>query len=187
MNKYGGALFGYLTSLCQPHYREPLRRYHTWGHVVGIMGQLPDATKAQTLAAVFHDIVYVPGFKGNEEASAELMWSYFSKFPDRFPGVCLADLELADEMILATRDHKYSRTEEIGKFLDADLSGLASADYWKNRDLIREEFVRYPDPAFKEGRARFLEGMLDRPYIFHTRKDLERPARDNIEQELRGR
>jgi hypothetical protein len=59
-------------------YREPGRHYHTWAHVASCLRELrrarPQAGEAAALelAVWFHDAVYEPGRKDNEEVSAQL-------------------------------------------------------------------------------------------------------------------
>ncbi|MCI5108233.1 MAG: pantetheine-phosphate adenylyltransferase [Candidatus Pacebacteria bacterium] len=185
--------FGYLKGseavldILLGRYTETHRHYHNLEHVVSMLdelGTLNDPDKALSLAIWFHDAVYDPKAKDNEEQSAKLAKSLLKK------------LGLSDELgnrvhdlILATK-HVHMPSDPVARTLvDLDLMILGKPE--KEFDVyeagIRQEYgwVVYPD--FYEGRSKILQSFLDRPSIFSTdqfQAKYEIVARDNLERSI---
>ena len=174
-------------------YGEPHRHYHTIGHIASLLALLDrhgaDVADrdALTLAILFHDIVYDPTRQDNEEASAA--WTVARLEGLGFPEDLRAKVA---RLIVATRhDRPFEATGEadLALLLDLDLSILAAppADYRAYAQAVRREYALVPDPLYRPGRRRVLEGFLRRERIYLTtplRTAWERPARANIAAEI---
>jgi predicted metal-dependent HD superfamily phosphohydrolase len=103
---------------------------------------------------------------------------------------CPADLtSRVRDLIFATKHADAPARGDTALIADIDLSILAAqqTDYDAYRAAIRQEFDFADDDQFRQGRAAFLERMLDRDTIFSTqwfRREMEQPARDNMQREL---
>jgi pantetheine-phosphate adenylyltransferase len=120
-------------------YEEPHRFYHTLEHIEFVLKQLHDTGLLKHdevfLAAVFHDIVYDPQSKNNEEDSAE----YFMNAA-KSSGLSIDQKEHIRQLILDTKHHKPTVpfSEEL---IAADLA------------ILNEPFdklIRYEKQIFKE-------------------------------------
>jgi len=166
------------------------RHYHTLQHLrqmldvlKGVKDQVSDPDTL-LFALFYHDIVYDPGRKDNEEKSAELATERLSAL-----GYPAAGRGLCRQMIRATRDHARSTHPDINLLTDADLSILGSeaAAYTAYASRVRREYGIYPDTVYKPGRRKVLQHFLGMPFIFKTayfRAAYESRARQNIQQEL---
>jgi len=165
---------------------EPHRAYHDAAHV-GLLwlrhlqhGGDP-ADRDLALAILFHDAVYEPGARDNEERSAALLAS-------AMPG----DTAWAQEAIRATADHlSYAGADcRVLRLLDLDLTPLAErpAVFARNTGFLRREYAAASEEAWRTGRRRVLEGFLAAPAIFRTRlgQVYEQPARENLAAEVRA-
>lgn len=118
------------------------------------------------LAALFHDIVYSPGRKDNEELSA----AYFLKSCSSPDDPILQEVYQA---ILDTRSHMAS-TPLSAKFNRYDMN-IVERDFdellaWEKG--IYEEFKGAGKHAYKLGRLAFLKSLLEQ--YPHNRENLER-------------
>jgi predicted metal-dependent HD superfamily phosphohydrolase len=170
------------------------RHYHTLTHVdacLDILGTLwrnTGETHAAALALLWHDAVYVPGDKRNEELSARLLQS--------LRPVLTGDERIVDvacAAILATKHHDavFEDNSVSAIVVDIDLSilGAAPDTYEIYTRQIRAEFHHVSDEAWRVGRGAFLAGMIERPKIFRTAcgaERLERRAKENMARELRS-
>lgn len=164
-------------------YSEPHRHYHTFEHIRECLQELDavGGSREIELALWFHDFVYDPKAKDNEERSAER-------------AVQVArDLKLSEEQvrefILATHHSAPPAGEEARLVVDIDLSILGADPnrFDEYERQIREEYSWVPEPTFHGERARILISFLDRPSIYGTerfRKKLEKRARANLERSL---
>lgn len=176
-------------------YGEPHRAYHTLSHVGACIERIDlnlcnvlgsrAALDTVELALFFHDAVYVPADKRNEELSAGLLRALgpiVVRGEGRVERACVA--------ILATRNHDAVVDDEIAQFVvDIDLSILGEEllVYDRYAGSIRKEYAAVSDDAWRVGRSGFLAEMLARKRIFQTewgRKQFEASARRNMQQEL---
>jgi predicted metal-dependent HD superfamily phosphohydrolase len=183
-------------------YSEPHRVYHNHSHIGACLRLLRD-TRSEisseldpgpafesraALALLWHDAVYVPGDKRNEQLSAELLRSLGPVMGQ----VPRADhvIEHACQAILATKTHETTINNPVDQVvIDIDLSILGADgpvydDYVR---AIREEYSFVSDEAWRVGRLGFLEGLRKREYLFNTRwaiERFERQAWENIYREL---
>jgi len=170
------------------HYTELHRRYHNISHptkMIEIGQAVYDLTDAQIAAIWYHDVIYVPGDKLNEENSAKLFMRHFEP---RWSKERKFHLELVTSIILDTKHHLPS-SEEAKAVLDLDLLGLGNTfqDYWRTAISLREEYYAFSDEQWYIGRTKFLESMLERDIIFWTDfgSTYDGPARLNMQRELK--
>lgn len=184
------------------HYNEPQRHYHTMTHIEDLMTKLSQySAKIQDqivvqLAILYHDIIYDPLSKTNEEDSAK----YFEiAFED-----ILSDHQGGRDMlrkvkyyILATKHHdqKIHEEEDISDlqlFLDFDLSilGSSSERYDAYSQQIRQEYSTFPDKDYCTGRLKVLRGILNNGECIYCsdifRSAYEAQARLNIDRECKA-
>jgi predicted metal-dependent HD superfamily phosphohydrolase len=174
-------------------YSEPHRHYHTLTHIAELL-QLLDEDKgasdsdAMKLAILFHDVMYDPASRDNEEESAELATQRLAAL-----GLPAPFVAKVDRFIRATRHSLPPRQHDdpdLNLLLDLDLSILASSPdrYRAYARAIRKEYQAVPQDIFAAGRRQMLEGFLARKQIYLTeqfRALFEAPARANLIAELK--
>jgi len=164
------------------------RHYHTMDHIDELLA-LAEAAKITDkwfhAAIWFHDAVYHPGAKNNEEFSARLAGK-------AMPVLGMEGDEQAKTMaaIRATKTHK-TQDKDIQRFLDADMAilGAERERYKRYAADIRQEFSHIGGWRYSWGRRRFLKSCLKRKAIFLTpwfNHKFEAKARANIQAELKG-
>lgn len=186
-------------------YAAPSRAYHGLQHLEDVLWHLDWAKQAMMttaeliglspeqrvkmfgeveLALWYHDAVYDPKAKDNEEKSRE----WFLRDAQKFG---LAD-EVSDnvaQLIDLTAHHKKAKSLQERVMADCDLS-ILGADPEKFRAYdkdIRREYAHVPPAAYKIGRRKVLKGFLDQPQIFKTRafyQYYEEQARKNLQSAL---
>lgn len=152
------------------------RTYHNWAHVQALLVHferhrtvLHHAEAVET-ALYYHDVVYVPGLKTNEDESADAM---AVELADRAPE---AEIALADLIIRATAAHRVpedaspDHARDCAMFLDMDLAILgAEAEAFDTFDRnIRQEFAMIPDEIFLPRRREAMRVFLERERIYLT-------------------
>lgn len=175
--------------------------YHNWDHVNEMINRIPkelnnvDSWKKHLLieAIVWHDAVYQPGAKNNEERSAELYASTIMTDP---ASAYMTDFQTYPHpnkqiinMILSTEHHvpvdKGDMLQEV--IIDLDLFGLSLdwPDYINNGKKIFKEFD-ISEPLWREPRQKWIEKFLARDKIYQSGFFLNRElrARYNLEKEL---
>ncbi|XP_060596879.1 uncharacterized protein LOC132750843 [Ruditapes philippinarum] len=180
-------------------YSEKQRYYHTLNHVThmfSLFDEVRDKLSRPNLVAMaifFHDLVYEPKEKDNEEKSAAL----FEEFSSHFETKHDRDSKAVYDWIIATKQHStevhrmpgvYGQ-DDLHYFLDMDMAILGTSDssYKTYADNIRKEYIHIPELLFKEGRAKVLQSFLTVPNIYATeifRRKFEDKARANIEAEI---
>ncbi len=166
------------------------RKYHNLAHLQNMHAQLASIKGAVedwdtiVLSICYHDIVYNPLKKDNEEKSAALA------------GKRLREIQLptykitrCQQQISATKTHVTCADEDTNLFTDADLSILGHpAPTYQNYCLqIRQEYAIYPDIIYNPGRKKVLEHFLQMARIFKTEifyNLYEQQARLNLQQEM---
>lgn len=167
------------------HYTEPGRFYHTLEHIREILvtvHRLAGHARnpgAVALAAWLHDVIYDSKASDNEERSAE----YAVELCERF---AFAEGPHVASLIMTTKTHDSGDDADAKVLLDADLAvlGASKAVYQAYADNIRREYAWVPEAAYRTGRRQVLERFLARPVIFHFLSDFEKPARQNIANEI---
>ncbi len=168
-------------------YSEPHRAYHNLVHIVAMLDdleQLSESDPAVAVAIWFHDAVYDPRAKDNEEQSAELARTTIEKL-----GLPKALGQRIYQLILATQ-HAAAPTDHAAQLLvDLDLAILGKPepefDAYENR--IRAEYDWVPQPDFITGRSKILQSFLDRSTIYSTKSfqiNYEATARKNLKRSI---
>jgi predicted metal-dependent HD superfamily phosphohydrolase len=167
-------------------YNERHRRYHNLDHVAHCLSefdlahhlsQKPDAIE---VAIFFHDAIYDPRAKDNEQRSADMACEVLS--------AAGLDHEFTGRIAILTLDTKHmgAVTTSDGQLLvDVDLAilGQARERFAEYERQIRAEYAWVPEADFKSGRAAILQRFLDRPAIYGTeffRSRYEETARSNL-------
>ncbi len=171
-------------------YSEPQRHYHTLDHIYQCICEFRDAPYLSEhpneieMAIWFHDAVYVPGKKDNEQQSARLAQKFLKKIkmPDFF-------IKRVGSLILATKHKASPKSLDAKVIVDVDLSilGKSEQDFDRYETGIRQEYRYVPEEQFKQGRAAILEGFLNRDSIYSTdffRKKYEEQARKNLQKSI---
>lgn len=172
---------------------EPHRSYHSLDHVIQVLNDIETMvnrfglSKSERLElhlmGWYHDIVYVPGSKTNEDDSALLALSEI-RFDGLSKRVCRG--------IYRTIHHVKPASFLEACLIDADLAGLGRDDYYDNSFKVKAEYPGISDFDWMVGRFKFLDTFLARPTIYYTAfgGELEAAARKNMEAErdaLEGR
>lgn len=122
-------------------YREGQRAYHTWAHIVDLLGKLDElshlAIRGDIVAtAIFwHDVVYLTrNADGSLRPDRENVCDSAELFR-RYTLLAKPDADAVHDMIMATADHLRAEAEtqhyvgfsdDLALFLDMDLSSLGS-------------------------------------------------------------
>ncbi|WP_370961230.1 hypothetical protein [Amycolatopsis sp. cg9] len=150
----------------EARYGEPHRRYHTLDHAAAVVrdsarlaGDLGGTERAMlAVAAWAHDVVY--DAKPGEDERASAAWAR-----EALDGVAEAHVERVEGLILATITHDAPPDDPLATaLLDADLAilGAPPGEYAVYAKSVRQEYAKYPDDVWREGRIAVLEGMLAR-------------------------
>lgn len=172
-------------------YSEPQRRYHTLEHLreclayfeaAASLARRPDEVE---LAIWFHDAVYDPQRRDNEQRSAD--WARAAILA----AGCAEDLaERVAGLVLATAKHEAPADDPDAQvLLDIDLAilGAGPVRYTEHEEQVRAEYAHVSEADWRAGRTRVLEGFLARPRLFATppfHAALEEVARANIQASL---
>jgi predicted metal-dependent HD superfamily phosphohydrolase len=172
-------------------YAEPWRFYHTLDHVGSVLDlidwleRLAVNPAAVRMAAWFHDVVYDPRAKDNEERSADFAAEALPKLA--VPEETVAEVR---RLILLTKTHATTADDRDGHILlDADLAvlGAAAEKYRQYAAAIRREYDWVPETEYRTGRAAVLRRFLERDRIYFTEPmyaEREAAARRNLLAEI---
>lgn len=173
-------------------YQQSHRYYHTFSHVAALVrlyeAHLPRLSRPLLvlLAIFFHDAIYYPTRKDNEEKSATLFREFVANV-----GLRKEDEDLVAHWIMLTQGHMQAIQEEEDAlyFLDFDLSVLGSpwTEYQMYAKQIRAEYSHLDEEMFQKGRSAVLRSFLQSSRIFKTNalhNLLEAQARSNLSCEL---
>lgn len=181
-------------SVLAPMHNEAHRTYHNFQHISHLLDLIETHYKAANvdaltlnLTAWFHDAVYNPKKKNNEEQSAQLAEKWLPQI-----GVSDAMVKHVAHIIRRTANHTQndsSDTAETLFFLDADLVilGSSSEHYTKYHQAIRAEYSHVPSLFYKPGRRKVLQAFIDAPFLYRTepfRSLYEAKARKNLTAEI---
>jgi predicted metal-dependent HD superfamily phosphohydrolase len=170
---------------------ESQRRYHGLSHLTALLDLLgKHAThlapgSAPRLALWWHDAIYDPTVKDNEEQSAILARDHLARL-----GAPATLIEDVAAIILITKNHLEGGSAGEGDyFLDADIAilGAPPSVYDAYTVGVRQEYSWAPDDAFRAGRSAFLRKALTWPRLFRTdifESTYAAQARANMEREL---
>ncbi len=178
------------------HYDDKNRAYHNLEHLEDLFqkmdmykNELSDK-KAIAFSIWYHDIIYNPLSKKNEEKSAAYCIKRLQEI-----GLSLDFQQKVFKLICSTKTHTFENWKQDADktdnafLLDFDLSILGSdpKTYEDYVAKIRKEYKRVPSILYKPGRKKVLQHFLEKDRIFKT--DLfyqlyEKKARENIQAEL---
>ncbi|MGW5717710.1 HD domain-containing protein [Amycolatopsis sp. NPDC003865] len=150
----------------EERYGEPHRRYHTLTHAAAVArdsawlaGGLGETDRAiVAVAAWAHDVVYDANPGEDERASAA--WARAA-----LEGAAEPHVQRVEGLILATVKHDAPADDALATaLLDADLAilGAPKEQYAVYARGVREEYAKYPDDVWREGRIAVLESLLTR-------------------------
>jgi predicted metal-dependent HD superfamily phosphohydrolase len=171
-------------------YATPPRAYHTLEHVLDVARQAYNVIwlkpREVFCAVLFHDAVYEVGRSDNEARSAELAARVLQG---------LVDVERVKELILLTARHGHLKPEDVDAeaalFLDCDMAilGASKAAFARYQQQIAQEYVPViGEDAYRQGRQRFLQALLDQDRIFLSdffHRRLNALARANLRSSLK--
>ena len=176
----------------ETRYAEPQRSYHTMGHIESCLAWLDWAylqahrPAEVELALWFHDAVYDPTRGDNEERSAELARGLLQGH-----GASADSIERIGEMIRATKTHQASHGDAaLVCSIDLAILGAEPRRFARYEAAVRLEYRDVPEEAYREGRRRFLQALLERPAIYANpalRDVLENAARQNLRSAVGGK
>lgn len=176
--------------LLKSHYSEKHRAYHNLKHISDCLAEFNSIRRrcenadAVEFALWFHDVIYDPKAKDNEEQSATLAKRVCAdvKLPAHF-GMCV------ETLILATKHAAEPIGNDTQIIVDVDLSILGQSEvaFDKYERNIRAEYTWVPERQFRSGRAAILKNFLARERIFsteHFHLKYEAAARANLARSL---
>ncbi|MFM7023261.1 MAG: hypothetical protein ACKOXB_09800 [Flavobacteriales bacterium] len=173
-------------------YSEKHRHYHNWQHISFILKNIEELKLNQQdkdklfITTLYHDAVYNPGDKKNEEKSAALAQKDLREI-----GFDNGFCAWVSQTILITQNHNSEKGDDLQKlFCDLDLQILGSTEeeYLQYTEKIRKEYAKYPDILYRPGRRKAMESLLSKEKIFQSNEFMERyeqRARTNISNELK--
>lgn len=191
-------------------YDQPWRVFHNWDHIeegLACFERYFSDTKDGIhfehqikLAWMLHDAIYIPGYTGNEVASAALA-DYYGPLVGMLPN----DIAHVKELIMQTKGHKAlgaSAAPGSDIINDMDLHGMGNKkSYLANAERVKREAFKFYNPTdsegdytasfekqFNMGRFKFLKAYYAIiPNLFKTEIGIEvwQPiAKQCMEQEL---
>lgn len=182
---------GALIEALHTRYTEAGRHYHSWDHIEALLRHYRRWENklhrpAPVLWALYwHDAIYDPMAKDNEEQSAQLLEQ---EAKGHLPA---DDIAFAATIIRATTAHKVPEglseqdAADTALFLDLDLSilGAPTHVYDRYERDIRKEYAFVSEEGFRAGRGAILKGFLARDRLYLTdiaHGEWEAQARANL-------
>lgn len=171
-------------------YAETHRHYHTAQHISECLAHF-DTARALCehpheveLALWFHDAIYQPRAKDNEEQSARWALSVM-----REAGIGAEPCQRVRSMIMKTCHDALPQTPDEAVLVDIDLSilGADSVRFDEYEIQVRAEYGWVPLFLFNRTRREILQGFLARPALYstaHFHSQLETTARANLARAL---
>jgi len=171
-------------------YSEEGRTYHNLLHVEDCLNELNEVRQlcadpnAVEMAIWFHDAIYNPRSKDNEEQSAKLAYE-----AARTMGLSELFAQKTADLARTTKHKEVSSDPDAKLLTDIDLSilGKSAEEFDEYERNIRKEYNWVPDDQFRTGRTAILRSFLDRPNIYSTeyfRNKYEKQARENLARSL---
>lgn len=162
--------------------------YHTPIHILSIFDFAREHKISlqhhETLAIWFHDAIYEPTNKNNEERSTDFMIALVSEY------IPYEKYSAAANIIEDTARHleplQYNSSDLV---LDLDISNFACdcVEHLTANEAIRREFSQYSDLEFLKGRLDFLQKFLAKGFIYRTpifKEKFETKAITNIQEDI---
>lgn len=158
-------------------YSEPQRFYHTLvhiGHCLSLFDKIKTRLQnpeALELAIWYHDVVYMPGAKDNEQLSADLfMTTTKGFFSDSLRNMVY-------QHIMATvHDGSEVKNTDTDYMLDIDLSsfGRPWPEFIRDSDNLRLEMQSMPEDEYYQKQATFQNNLFARARFFRSNYFYER-------------
>lgn len=166
-------------------YNESHRYYHNTFHINDMlnitMGLRVRNRGIVNLIIWYHDAIYDPTRKDNEEKSAELA---VEQLKDQ---LSVEDVDNISMGILLTK-HQFSShllEHDMSAVIDADLHILSHEwCYTGYARAIRKEYSHVSDVDYIAGRTQFLQTMLNKKSIYGILDQLNAKAKSNMQLEL---
>ena len=164
------------------HYIQNELAYHNLEHIADCLKEFEKHQKlaedpiAVELAIWFHDAIYDPKAKDNEERSALMAQDFLSDSP-------LA--KTVAELILDTKHQARPQTNDGQLICDIDMSilGREPAIYQRYSQAIRKEYSWVSNEDYSVGRRKVLDNFLAREHIYYLPvfvEKYEEQARSNL-------
>lgn len=174
-------------------YNEAHRYYHNLNHIKHLLGlfntyQSEIINKEIILFSIwFHDVIYDPKRKDNEEKSADFTNKVLSNLT--INKILIKEIT---NNIISTKNHIDSNirnNSDLAYFLDFDLAILASDynEYLIYSENIRKEYFHITDNQYLLGRINVLNHFLKKDLLFKTKTfnhKYNKKAHKNINKEL---
>jgi len=171
-------------------YQQKHRAYHNLDHVVDCLHQLDrykdeiDDIKIIELAIWYHDIIYNPYKKDNEQKSAEASSEFLLR-----QNANSQLIQKVYDLILSTIHIKPPKNKSEAIIMDIDITILGSSEerYGEYCAKIRKEYKWVPNIIYRKKRKEIMTRFLDRKQLYFTDyfySSLEKRARFNISQEI---
>ena len=171
-------------------YSEPQRFYHNITHIGSCLTELDSARdlvqqpNLVEFAIWYHDAIYNPKAKDNEEQSAQLAYGVclVAKIPNDFAN-------RTKDLILVTKHDAVPQGIDARVLVDIDLSilGKKPEEFDEYERNIRKEYSLVPEEQFRQGRSAILQIFLSRDSIYLTdffKGKYESQARANLQRSI---
>lgn len=176
----------------EKQYSLKIRHYHNLSHIQNMLS-LSEIVRDSIIdhtsflfAIWYHDIIYKPTRKDNEEKSAILAEKRLKTL-----NIDEKSSKTIYNLIISTKKHEIILAEhkDNALLLDIDLSILGSDwDTYQNYiQNIRKEYAMYPNFMYKKGRKKVLHHFLERKTLYFTevfQNKFEEQARQNLLKEI---
>lgn len=177
----------------EAQYTLKIRHYHNLSHLEHMFNHAkPVKSKIHNwhnflFAIWYHDVIYKPTKKDNEEKSAILA-------KKRVKQLHLNEkhLKMIENLIISTKKHQIisSQNTDNAYLLDIDLSILGTSwdTYQKYIQNIRKEYAVYPNFIYNKGRKKVLQHFLERETLYFTevfQNKFETQAKENLTKEIK--
>jgi len=171
-------------------YSEHFRYYHNFDHILDCLDEFKEVEdqfnhpNLAKFAILYHDIVCIPGYGGNEEASIVR-----ACYDASILGISKEDQNLIVSCIRVT-NHKFIPTTKgciLVKDIDLSILGQDKDKFMRYEDSIREEYNNYDTLTYSSCRLSFLNKLLNEPRIYlsdYFYEKYEKKARDNIKHSI---
>ena len=171
-------------------YSEKHRAYHNLTHIKECLRHLDEYNqhledkREITLAIFYHDIVYNPYRKDNEQKSVDEAIRFLKS-----QEVEQAIISKIEQLILSTIHQNPPETTAQSVLMDIDIAilGTRPSTYQEYSRNIRKEYSWVPIILYKRKRKEILKSFLKRERLYYTDfffKKFEAQARVNLQDEI---
>ena len=172
------------------HYTKKWKYYHNLNHIYSFVelfekynNNIQNYKSEFLISIFFHDIIYIPSRKDNEDESMNLFNKFYSETNPKN-----LNKEKVIEFISETKNHTLNiihNNEELNYFLDMDMHILSEENWEDYENKIRKEYPYLSEIEYKNGRIKFLQSCLNKEKIYRTKifyDAFEQKARSNIKK-----